>query len=166
MTRIQIRPVLEHEKSVLRQLVELYEYDFSEFNHNDVNQNGLYGYKYFDHYWTDSGRFPFFVIVDEKLAGFVLVNDHCYLLKEENARSISEFFIMRKYRRAGIGSQVAFLTFDQFIGHWEVRVHPENHVSHIFWKEVIKNYTGDNYISKEIETEEWTATAFILSSGD
>ena len=48
--RIELIEVKETEKSVLRQLVELYAYDFSEYDDADVNEYGLYGYTYFDYY--------------------------------------------------------------------------------------------------------------------
>ncbi|MCP4712667.1 MAG: GNAT family N-acetyltransferase, partial [Planctomycetes bacterium] len=104
---MELIQVPEEEKSVLLQLLELYAYDFSEFDDNDVNEHGLYGYTYFDYYWTEEGRVPFFIRVDGKLAGFVLVNEYCYLVKEPGTKSIAEFFVMRKYRRQGIGKAVA-----------------------------------------------------------
>ena len=75
---VQIRVVEEREKSVLRQLLELYQYDFSMFDNADVNAHGYYGYRYLDHYWTESDRQAYFIVSDGKLAGFVLVNNHCY----------------------------------------------------------------------------------------
>ena len=83
--------------------MELSAYDFSEFDDADVNQHGLYGYTYFDYYWTEESRTPFFVKAAGNLAGFVLVNEYCYLIKEPGNKSIAEFFVMRKYRRKGIG---------------------------------------------------------------
>ncbi|WP_062049579.1 GNAT family N-acetyltransferase [Bacillus sp. JCM 19034] len=161
---VQIKLVEDSEKSVLRQLIELYEYDFSEFNGNDVDMHGYYGYRYFDHYWTEDGRVPFFVTVDGKLAGFVLINDYCYVLKEKPSRSIAEFFIMRKYRKLGVGEKVAHKVFDQFKGNWEVLVHPENHVSFTFWKKVIDKYTRGNFLTEEVATDDWVGTGYIFSS--
>ena len=88
---IELVRVEETEKSVLRQLIELYNYDFSEYDQADVDAHGWYGYHYLDHYWTEEARHSFFIKVDGKLAGFVLVNDHCYYLKDEGAKSIAEF---------------------------------------------------------------------------
>ncbi len=61
------------EKSVLRNLLELYNYDFSEFDHADLDAHGFYGYGRLDHYWTEPGRYRFLVRVDGKLAGLVLL---------------------------------------------------------------------------------------------
>ena len=111
---ITLEKIPEAQKSVLRQLIELYEYEFTEFYHNDVNEHGYFGYKYLDHYWTEEGRFPFFIKVNGKLAGFVLVNNYCYLIKDSTARSIAEFFVIRKYQRKGVGRVVARQVFDMF----------------------------------------------------
>ena len=35
--------------------MELYRYDFSEFDGADVGSHGEYGYRYLDHYWAEPG---------------------------------------------------------------------------------------------------------------
>lgn len=82
--KIELVKVSMHQKMVLRHLLELYQYDFSEFDYADVNEYGLYDYKFLDHYWTEPDRIPFFIKVDERYAGFVLLrklkNRHRVLL--------------------------------------------------------------------------------------
>lgn len=163
MQQIDVVEVTEDQKFILRQLIELYEYDFSEYNSQDVNKYGLYGYKYLDHYWTDQDRHPFFVLVDNVLAGFVLINNHCYLQKND-AKSVAEFFIMRKYRRSGIGSVVATKIFDMFCGDWEVLQHGNNDPSKTFWKNVIEKYTKGHYELLNVETESWKGQGFIFNN--
>ena len=48
--QIEITPITYEMKSVLRNLLELYEHDSSEFNGSELNEHGLYEYKYVDHY--------------------------------------------------------------------------------------------------------------------
>ncbi|MBU0510530.1 MAG: GNAT family N-acetyltransferase [Chloroflexi bacterium] len=161
---IELIEVKETDKSVLRQLIELYAYDFSEYDQADVNEHGFYGYKYFDHYWTEEARHPFFIKVDEKLAGFVLINDYCYVLKDIGAKSIAEFFVMRKYRRKGVGRAVAFQVFDKFPGKWEVIQHEDNKPSKHFWEELIGEYTTKNFKIEEVETELWKGQALVFDN--
>lgn len=158
---VEIVKVHEDQKSILRQLIELYEYDFSEYNEADVNQFGFYGYKYFDHYWTEEHRQAYFVKVNGHLGGFVLVNDHCYIVND-NARAIGEFFIMRKYRRKGTGKIVAKLVFDTHKGYWEVLQHGNNEISKIFWDKVIHEYTNGDYCVQEVKTEYWEGTGITF----
>ncbi|WP_020619417.1 GNAT family N-acetyltransferase [Paenibacillus daejeonensis] len=164
MPDIQVIEVQEEQKPVLRQLIELYEYDFSEFNDRDVNAFGRYEYRYLDHYWTDEGRYPFFVLVDGAYGGFLLVNSHCYLQKSGSSKSIAEFFIMRKYRKQGIGGAVAAIVFDKFKGDWEVLQHGDNVPSQIFWQKVIAAYTSGSYQLSTVETESWVGQGYTFNN--
>ena len=164
--KIELSVVDEDEKSVLRQLMELYAYDFSEYDQADVNSHGLYGYTYFDYYWTEDSRHPFLIKVNGRYAGFVLINEYCYIVKDPGAKSIAEFFVMRKYRRKGIGKKVAFQVFDKFPGKWEVLQHGENLPSKIFWEGVIREYTGDNFESKFAKTEWWEGQALLFDNSN
>ncbi|WP_246168208.1 GNAT family N-acetyltransferase [Paenibacillus antarcticus] len=164
MENVEVISVSEDQKTILRQLLELYEYDFSEFNHEDVNEYGLYGYTYLDHYWTDDTRHPFFIKVEGKFAGFILVNSYCYLAKDKNAKSIAEFFVMRKYRRKGTGKIAIKMIFDQFQGEWEVLQHENNIISKSFWLNVIEEYTSGKYIVSDVKTQEWDGTGILFNN--
>ena len=164
MRKIEVIEVDDKQKSILAHLIELYEYDFSEFNDRDVNEFGLYGYKYLDHYWTDADRHPFFVVVDGSYAGFVLVNSHSYLQKDDQVKSIAEFFIMRKYRRKGIGEEVAKQIFEKCIGNWEVLQHGNNDPSKAFWKKVIEEYTNGDFELLDVQTENWIGQGYIFNN--
>jgi predicted acetyltransferase len=139
------------DKPLLQRMMELYLYDFSEFDHGDLDENGCYGYRWLDYYWSENERHPFIVRVDGKLAGFVLVNRYTYLPGSE--WSIAEFFIMRKYRGKGIGKNVAFNIFDRFHGRWEVHELESNKPSHEFWRKVISDYTHGNYSETRLDDE-------------
>lgn len=93
-----------------------------------------------DHYWTEAGRYPFFILVARKLAGFVLVR-----ALEADTYELAEFFILRKYRRHGIGHQVAYRVFDQFPGAWQVGQEVGNLPAQQFWRTVIRSYTGSAF---------------------
>lgn len=164
--KIELFEVDETEKSVLRQLIELYSYDFSEYDDVDVNDHGFYGYTYLDYYWTEDARHPFFIRVDGKLAGFVLISDYAYVLETGEAKSVTEFFVMKKYRRKGIGESVAFQVFDKFPGKWEVIQHGENQPSKIFWEEVIRTYTRGHYRKENAKTEWWEGQALIFDNSE
>ncbi|MGN0479267.1 MAG: GNAT family N-acetyltransferase, partial [Hominenteromicrobium sp.] len=74
--KLELVPVLKEEKEILRNLMEKYDYEFSQYDNRDVNTLGLFGYDYFDCYWTEEGRYPFFIKADGKLAGFVMVGNY------------------------------------------------------------------------------------------
>ncbi len=143
--KIELTPVKEEEKTILGHLLELYNHDFSEFEETDVNSVGLFGYSYLDCYWTDDRRYAYFIKVDGKLAGFVMVCDYCYVSKDKDTLFMSEFFVMRKYRRTGIGEYAAKHVFNLFKGKWELTLHPKNVNAVKFWTKIIEEMVGKNY---------------------
>jgi predicted acetyltransferase len=151
---LEVIPAAIGDKSVARQLIELYLYDASEISPKlDVDAHGLFGYKHLDHYWTEKERYPFLVRVNGRYAGFALVND--WVLIPGNQRSIAEFFVMRKFRRQGVGKRVAFNIFHRLPAMWEVRQVKENTAGIQFWRQVIGEYTGGNYRETLAEQETW-----------
>ena len=136
---IRIVRVEYEDKALLRNLMELCQHDYSEFEDSDTDDHGLFGYKYLDNYWTDAGRHPFILRVDGKLAGFALVR------VIDDVANMAEFFIMRKYRRAGVGRILACRVFDMFPGKWRVEQMPRNLPAQAFWRKVISEYTGGRF---------------------
>jgi predicted acetyltransferase len=144
MPEVELHPAQIADKSLLRHLLELYAYDFSEYDGADVDAHGLYGYDRLDHYWTDEGRYPFLIRVAGQWAGLALVRA-VTLPDGRPAHSIAEFFIMRKYRRLSIGKVVAQRLFDMFPGLWEVGQIAGNLPAQTFWRAVIADYTGGHF---------------------
>ncbi|WEG12020.1 GNAT family N-acetyltransferase [Pullulanibacillus sp. KACC 23026] len=138
---ITVEQVDYEKKTVLRHLIELYNYDFSEFTNDDVNEFGLYDYKYLDNYWNEPHRFPFFIKVNDKYAGFALVRKIKKDNSSDNYYSMAEFFIMKKYRGMGVGRISAINLFEKFKGNWEVSVITENKPAQTFWEKIISKYS-------------------------
>jgi predicted acetyltransferase len=143
------------ERPILRHMMELYQYDFSEFDDADLSPMGLYDYPYLDHYWVEPERTPFLVRVDGNLAGFVLVARYNYLTGLKDTWVMAEFFIMHKYRRQGIGEYVARYIFDQFPGAWQVGQIYENLSAISFWRKVINQYSQGDFQEYNLNNENW-----------
>ena len=60
--------------------------------------------------------------------------------------SIAEFFILKKYRRTGIGKGVAKQIFDLHKGDWEVYQRENNLPARSFWIKVIDEYTQGQFL--------------------
>jgi predicted acetyltransferase len=54
---------------------------------------------------------------------------------------MEEFFVMKKYRKSGVGKQTAFYLFDLFPGKWEVAQIKANIPARKFRMKVISDYT-------------------------
>jgi predicted acetyltransferase len=128
--RLELVEATVADEPVLGRLLELYQHDFSEFDGADVDADGLYRYRYLDNYWTEPARHPFLFRVDGHWAGFALV-------RAGEPHDMTEFFVMRKYRRSGVGKQAARLLFVRFPGEWQVRQMRRNGASTIFWRDAI-----------------------------
>ena len=164
---IDVSPATFFEKPILERLMQLYDHDFSEFERSDVNDNGLYIDEYLDLYWQEAGRYPFLVRVDGKLAGFVLVRKLPGEASHgEDVHSIAEFFVMRKYRGAGVGRAVAWQVFDRFPGEWRVEEMAVNLPAQAFWRKVIGEYSAGSYVERMRDDEEWQGPEQIFHSAE
>jgi predicted acetyltransferase len=132
-----------HERPVLRRLMELYCYDFSQFTGADVNAHGEYEYRWVDHYFTEPDRVPFLITVDGNWAGFALV-------RTGEVIDMAEFFVMRKYRRTGVGSFAARELFARFEGVWTVREIHANTGATTFWRGAIPYAFEETSTEKEL----------------
>lgn len=132
------------EKSILRNLLELYCYDMSEYEDRHVNAHGLYGYRYLDHYWTEAGRTPLLLRVQSNWGGFALVRTMTDA-SGQHEHHMAEFFIMKCFRNHGIGRHVAHTLFDRFPGPWSLMIVPRNGPAQSFWRKTVGAYIGDNF---------------------
>lgn len=118
-------------------------HDYHEFDGGDVNQHGLYAYRWLDHYWTGRGRYPFLITVGGKIAGFALVSDRSDLGGDNVPHSIAEFFVLRKYRGKGVGKDAARKIFSALpSGKWVITQTLTNTAAQRFWRAVIGEFTN------------------------
>src|SRR5882757_6194204 len=131
--------------SVMENLMQFYIYDFSEFVELDVKEDGLFEpYASLQEYWDkENERFPYFIKLGERYLGFVLVR---YItLNDRNYFSMAEFFIMRKYRRKGIGRSIAEQVFNMHKGQWQIYQKESNRPAQVFWRKIITDYTNGQF---------------------
>lgn len=58
-----------------------------------------------------------------------MVCGFCYVSEDTDTLFMSEFFVMKKYRRQGIGKKAAIEVLQMHPGKWELTVHPNNPIS-------------------------------------
>ena len=143
---ITIELVTSEEKEILRNLTEKYEYEFTAYEDADVNNLGLYNYKFIDHYFTEEGWFAYFIKVNNVLAGFIMVNNcHKYIQKIESKYIVSELFVMYKYKKLGVGTYAVNYVLNKHKGKWQIGYNPKNEIGKIFWNKVVNEYTNGEY---------------------
>ena len=145
MMKVELHQARGKDIPVLRRLMQLYLYDFAAIDDGAIADDGLYGdAATIESFWTDPRMTSFLVRVDGTLAGFVLVRDRARYAGD-GTREISEFFILRRHRRRGVGGETARRVFDKFPGKWELTQITSNVEAQAFWRRVIGDYTGGRY---------------------
>jgi predicted acetyltransferase len=150
------------DRDLIRRMMELYLHDFSEFDDSDLDEHGVFGYGDLDYFWFEKTHAAFIVRVDGHLGGFVLIDNEVMI--DGNQQSISEFFVLRKYRRQGVGRKVAKWVFDEMPGKWEIRVIAANVPAQAFWREAISEYTGGRFDERAMADDDWTGPVFWFES--
>lgn len=128
---------------LLANLLELYIHDLSEvFPQIELGSDGRFGYDKLPLYWSEpERRFPFLLRADGRVAGFALVTRGSPVSDDPKVFDLAEFFVLRRYRRTGVGARAAWLLWDRFPGRWIVRVSEGNRGALPFWTGVIAEYS-------------------------
>jgi len=147
--QVELRRVELEDREILANLLEKYDYEFSQYDGRGVNKLGLFGYPYLDFYWTDKDRRAYFIDVDGNLAGFIMIFNYREAGDPETDYQISEFFVIHKYRRSGVGKRAFYQVLDQYKGRWGLGTHPKNVAAMKFWETSINEYTKGQYESKK-----------------
>lgn len=145
---VSLERVAYRDKDVLAQLLQLYLYDFTEFEPRELDDRGRFSYRYLEEYWAPAGgeaRHAFFIRADSSLAGFALVR------VVNGVNVMSEFFVMRAHRRAGVGSEAAKLVFTELPGDWLVHQIATNLPAQAFWRRVIGRFTNGQYTEETVD---------------
>lgn len=163
---VAVIPAVSSQEAILANLLQLYAHDFSEFHEVELGDDGRFHYQHLPLYWREPNRHPFLVCVDDKLAGFVLVKQGSEISNNECAWDMSEFFVLRAYRRRGIGTEIAHAVWRRFPGPWEVRVIESNRPAHLFWERAISSFTGFAIPCAQLEKDgmRWSVFAFQSKS--
>jgi predicted acetyltransferase len=159
---IEVLAATAEQEPVVANLLEFYTYDFSEFLDLQLRPDGRFGAPGLSRWWQEEGRFPFLVTVDGHLAGFAFVMRGSRISGDPAVWDMAEFFIARRYRRRGIGAQVAREVWRRFPGAWEVRVMESNVAARGFWAAAVAAFTGTpaEAAAREMEGKRWEVFSF------
>lgn len=162
--KIDLKLATKSDVDVLKHLWDLYSYDFSIYDNADIEADGHYDFYYGDNYFDNEDRRVFFIMVNDKYAGFASVSNNCYILNKPKDKCIVDFFVMNKYRKGGIGKHAAYKLFEMFPTRWEVAQYNNNEVSKVFWEKIISAYTNSRYEIRRVLTKSTTQQALIFDS--
>ena len=148
---VKVLAAARDQESVLANMFELYAYDLSAAFDLHLGSDGRYGYDSLPLYWQDETRLPFLIEVDGWLGGFALISRGSLLSTDCSVWDMAEFFVLKKYRRLGVGSRAVQELWRRFPGRWEVRVLNTNEPALSFWRTTIAVFTGAKPESVAVE---------------
>ncbi|MBM5456943.1 GNAT family N-acetyltransferase [Pseudomonas sp. P66] len=124
---------------LIRNLYQFYAYESSDWEQEDVEVDGRF-YIHEEHlarYWQDPQWSANLILVDGFIAGFLLVERSEFAAL--NALELADLFILKRYRRKGIGRAIAsqVLMSEEF--DWLVRFYDQDETAQAFWRAVLDN---------------------------
>ena len=168
MNRVSLERGEAHQRVALDNLVQLYIHDFNDFLAPDrkigVGEDGRFAdVLKLDRYWTAVDRAVWFIRVGGALAGFALLDktSHCRRSVDHN---MGEYFIVRTFRRAGVGAQAAIDLINMHAGQWEIAVGLRNLPALKFWPRVVAAANASGVETLQGDGEVWSGpiTRFVV----
>jgi predicted acetyltransferase len=151
-------------RSLLRQLYELYCHDFSPMTKADLGDDGYWTGDDFLDPWTDDLHI-YLIKTDRHWAGFAWIAFGGYSDPSAIDHYLMDaFFILRKYRRRGVGEWAAVWLFNHYPGTWEVGEIPENVEAQRFWRTIIGRYTEGHYREVIVNNERWHGPVQVFTT--
>lgn len=159
LQQVELIPATLNDYPVIQNLARFYSYDISEYYGHEpgweMENDGLYGVGVdYKQYFENDTCFPFLIRYKGELAGFAIVDK--IGTSQRTDYNMAQFFVLRTYKRHGVGKYCAQLCFDKFKGNWEVMVMPGNEGAYRFWRSVIKSYTNDHFTEETVAVPQFS----------
>ena len=150
---IEIRQAVAQDRLPIYRMLELYQHDLSDIWSQDLDAHGEYGYA-LDRFWdADSHCHSFVATVAGNYAGFALVDASVKV--GTSGHWMDQFFVLKKYRRCGIGRTMARQVFATMPGQWEVGEMLNNQPAQAFWRKVIQEHTAGSFVEHKLAGGWW-----------
>ncbi|MFG0381311.1 GNAT family N-acetyltransferase [Pseudomonas sp. zbq_18] len=133
---IELIPTTADQAPLIANLYQFYAYESSDWEDEDIEADGRY-YIHEPHlarYWSDAGWSASLILVDGFIAGFLLIERS--ELPGIDAQEFADLFILKKYRRQGIGRALVQQVMCDG-GTWLVRFYGGDEQAAAFWRKVL-----------------------------
>ncbi|MGL5999451.1 MAG: GNAT family N-acetyltransferase [Pseudomonas proteolytica] len=138
-TTVELIQTGPEQAELIRNLYQFYAYESSDWEQEDVEQDGRF-YIHEEHlsrYWQEPQWSANLLLVDGYIAGFLLIERS--ELPGINALELADLFILKRYRRKGIGRALATQVLTSGEADWLVRFYDQDEASQAFWRSVLDN---------------------------
>lgn len=137
--RVELLRSAAEQADIVRNLYQYYAYESSDWEQEDVEIDGRF-YIHEEHlarYWQSPRWSAELILVDGFIAGFLLI-EGSELPGYESALELADLFVLKKYRRLGIGSAVATQLLGSGEDAWLVRFYRQDEAAQAFWRHVLE----------------------------
>jgi predicted acetyltransferase len=141
--------------AAIGRMLELYQYELSDIWNQDLDSHGKFGYDTSKHQLAER-FFAHVLLVNQHYAGFALVAPA--LVTQQEGYWMEQFFVLKKYRKAGNGLALARHVFQCYPGAWEVGQMPGNVAARQFWRSVVTTVTQGHFSEVEVTEGWWQGT--------
>jgi predicted acetyltransferase len=147
----EFRRATDQDFPAVQQMLELYQYELSDIWPQELDGEGRYGYDLSRHI-EGLRSFAYVALESGHFAGVALVAPACVTRTE--GLWMEQFFILKKYRRSGIGNALARHVLASHGGPWEIGEMPANLAAQAFWRKAIAEVTDGRFAEVRV-TEGW-----------
>lgn len=132
--QIELVPASADQLPLIRNLYQFYAYESSDWEQEDVELDGRF-YIHEPHlqrYWQEADWQALLILVDGFIAGFLLIERS--ELPGVDALEFADLFVLKKYRRQGIGRVLVEQVIVSGGGDWLVSFYGEDALASSFWR--------------------------------
>ncbi len=136
---IRLRKAAEKDRDLLWNINQKYLYEMTNYYDDPMDENGNYHYGHFDEYFTDPNRIAYFILNDNTLVGFAMLNPYSFIGRHLDY-TMAEFTIFPAHRRNHFAMGAAQLILSRHRGEWEIKYNAKNTGAKKFWNRVAAPY--------------------------
>lgn len=135
--QIELLPTTADQQALIANLLQFYAYESSDWEQEDIEVDGRF-YIHEPHlklYWQEPDWSANLVLVDGFIAGFLLIERS--ELPGVAALEFADLFILKKYRRLGIGQALVEQVIVAGGGNWVISFYEQDSQARQFWHTVL-----------------------------
>ena len=121
--------------SIIENLMQLYNYDLSQWYPIQLTPDGRFKLRPKTAYWARSDVHPYLIHHAGELAGFAVIDGDVY--HPDSDYSLGYFFLTRRFRGAGVADDALRDILMRHPGRWEIYHLTANIAADRFWQRVL-----------------------------
>ena len=148
---VKLVPVKIEQKELLWNINQKYLYEMTNYYPDEMDENGVLHYGYFDEYFVDEKRRAFFIYNNEKMVGFAMIHPYS-VIDGTPDYTMAEFTIFPSYRKCHFATEAVNLILSDYRGKWEIKFNEKNKAAKMFWTNLTLQYCPSIHHVNEEET--------------